>query len=332
MPSTLIDDFDDHTLWSALQPGGLPSAEIVLATDVDVHGTASMRVDVSAAGDGHFITRSFGPMDITGLSELRLSYRTTRPSDGTPDRPFQLKMELGSAAMAIGAPGNSWHRYLPAFEADRWHFVRMALDDLDPLVAGAADTVQVTALNIAASWTAWLDGLIASDPQLIADVDAALEELLDGQLVIGGPVPAHVHVPGAPEPVAPWLRIVHYDAAFSDLRTTSQRSRTDFTDTGYRLRPESVAYDLCYRIEPVTNDRAEHSQMIEFVLDVLGHRRSLLVNGAQLPLDRFQGSHADDVLGDVPALRYRVATRQERGTHLAVEPVKEITLATGLGP
>jgi hypothetical protein len=314
----------------------MPSTEITLATDSEVHaeldGITSLRMDVTPDASEHFISRSVGPVDLTDFSELRLWFRTTHSSQGIPNQPFQLRLELGSAAMPIGDPGNGWRRYLPTFAPHRWQFVRMALDDLDPLVAGAVDAIQMTCVNVTVSWTAWLDDLIASDPQMVADVDAALVALLDGQLNIGGPVPAQVHVPGQVEPAAPWLRIVHYDVTFSDLRTTSQRSRTDFTDDGYRLQPESVAYDIYYRIEPVTGDRSEYAQMIEFILDVLGHRRSLLVNGVQLPLDRFQGSHPDDLLNDVPVLRYRVATRQERGTHQPVAPVDEVTLATELTP
>lgn len=236
---------------------------------------------------------------------------------------------MGSAAMPIGAPGNDWHRFIPFLERNRWAFVRLALDDLDPLVAGAANTLRFTCVNAVASWTAWLDDLLACDPAMILDVNAALEGLLDGILVIGGPVPSQVHVPGAPEPAAPWIRLIHYDAAYSDLRTTCQRSRTDFTDSGFRLGPESVAYDLHYRVEPVTTDPAEHAEMTEFILDVLGHRRTLLVNGVHLPLERIDPIHRD-ARSDLPVLRYRVSARQDRGTPRLVVPAAEIILETDL--
>jgi hypothetical protein len=335
LPSTLIDDFSNHALWSAFDPGSLPSTEVSLSTDAavyaDVESTTSMRVEMSATADGHFITRSFAPINFMDYSELRLWIRATDPADGTPDQPFHLKLELGSAAMPIGAPGNDWHRYLPVPETGRWQFVRISLDDLAPLVSNAVDTIRMTAVNVSTSWTAWLDELIVSEPQMIADVDAAITKLLDGVLVIGVPVPAEVHVPGAPEPTSPWIRIVLYEAAYSDLRTNGQKRRTDFSDSGFHLRPESVAYDLFYRIEPVTDDRLEHRQMVEFVLDVLGHRRSLYVNGVQLPFDRIEAHHEDDILANVPALRYRVATRKERGMPEIVAPVGEVTLDMDIG-
>jgi hypothetical protein len=334
LPSTLIDDFGDHTLWDALQPGPMPSPEIVLDDDGAVHANltneASVRMEVSgAAADGHFVERVLGSVDLTSFNELRMWCRATVGADGSPDSPFLLRMEMGSAAMPIGSPGNDWHRLLPFAERNGWTFVRLALDDLDPLVAGAANAVRLTCVNTVASWTVWLDDLLACEPAMIADVNAALVGLLDGVLVIGAPVPSHVHVPGAAEPSAPWIRLIQYDAAYSDLRTTSQRSRTDFTDLGFRLGPESVAYDLHYRVEPVTSDPAEHAEMVEFILDVLGHRRTILVNGIRLPLERIDPIHRD-AWSDLPVLRYRVSARQDRGSPQLVVPAQEIVLEADL--
>ena len=328
MPHLLIDDFGDATLWSALDPGSAPSAELTVADDPLHSGylpdEASVRVEASAAATDHFLTRSLGPLDLGDFDDLQLWFRASVPMDGSPARPIRLRLQLGSPALPVGAPGNDWHRYLPAPQADRWQFVRVSLDDLDPLVAGAVDEIRLTCVGTTSSWTAWLDDLLACRTEMIADVDAALIELLDGQLVLGGgPVPAQVHLPGAASPAEPWLRVVHHRVSWSDARTTGQRPRTDYTDDGYRLRPESVAYDLDYRIEAATTDRTEQTQLLEFALEVLGPRRGLLVNGARLPLDRLPVPSRHEEPTDVPGLHYRVAARHDRGTHQPVVPVLE---------
>src|SRR5690606_15897495 len=135
----------------------------------------------------HFIRRTLPAVDLTDFSELRLWFRATVPASGTADQPFRLQTRLGSAALPIGAVGNDWHRYLPAFGGSRWQFARMSLDDLDPQVAAAVDTIQFTVVNTTTSWVGWLDHLIACRPQLIEDVHTALETLLSGGLDIGGP-------------------------------------------------------------------------------------------------------------------------------------------------
>jgi hypothetical protein len=336
VPQLVIDDFANATLWAAFDPASAPSAEIVLAADTVHRGylpdATSLRLETSSSALGHFVTRTLGPLDMSNFSELRFWYRATRPADGTPLRPFQLRLQLGSVALPIGAPGNDWHRYLPAAPASGWQFVRVALDDLNPLVAGAVTAVRFTCVDATVPFTTWLDDLIACRPEIIADVDDALLGLLNGVLNIGGPVPARVHVDGATPPPVPWLRLIHYEAAYSDIRTTSRRPRTDFTDTGYRVRPEAVAYDLYYRVEAATSDRVQQTTMLEFVMDTLGHRRTLLVNGTPLPLDRVPDLPVVDDLPTLLSLRYRVATLQERGPQQHVLPVLEPRLAVDMLP
>ena len=286
---------------------------------------------MSAAATGHFLTRTIVPLNLSNLPELRFWFRATQPSDGSPDRPFRLRLQLGSAALPVGAVGNTWHRYLPVAQANGWQFVRVALDDLAPAVASAVNTLRFTCVNTTLAWTGWLDDLIAVRPEVIADVDAALLAQLNLVLNLGGtPVPAQVDLDGMADPTAPWIRIIHYEAAYSDLRTSTARPRTDFTDTGFRLRPEAVAYDLFYRIEAVADDRADQAAILEFVLDRLGHRRGLLVNGALLQLDRVPTPERLEEADSMVGLCYRVATLQERGTQQPVLPVQETRLTADL--
>lgn len=336
MPQAVIDDFSDATRWDAFQPDDTPSAALVAADDLEHHrylpDATSMRVDASAGAGQHYLSRTLGPLDLTAFPELRFWYRATVASDGSPQRPFRLRLQLGSAALAVGAPGNDWHRFLPALGPGIWQFVRMEMDDLAPQVRGALTTLRLTAVDAAGGWTVWLDDLAACRPELIADVDLALLDLLHERLDIGGtPVPAQVHVPGAPTPQAPWIRIVHHRVDFSDRRADSRRPRTDFTDTGYRLRGESVGYDLYYRVEGATTDRDAQVRMLQFVLDTLGHRGELLAGGLPLPLERVPRPPEEEP-SDVPALHYRVCARQERGAHQHVLPVLQTTVTTDLAP
>lgn len=336
MPQLVIDDFSDATRWDAFQPDDTPSAELAAADDAEHHrylpDATSMRVQASAAADQHYLQRTLGPLDLSAFPELRLWYRATAPSDGTPERPFRLRLQLGSAALPVGAPGNGWHRYLAAPAPGQWHFVRMEMDDLDPQVRGALTTLRLTAADAEGGWTVWLDDLAATRPAMIADVDQGLLDLLHERLVIGGTaVPAQVFVPGAAAPAEPWVRLVNYKVDFADRRADPRRPRTDFTDTGYRLRGESVAYDLYYRVEGTTTDRGEQAEMLQFVLDTLGHRGELLAGGVPLPLERVPWPPEEEPAQGA-ALHYRVAARLERGAHQHVSPVLESTVITDLAP
>lgn len=333
----LIDDLQSAAPWSAHRPDDTPSPELALVADTSefrhLPDQSSGRVEASASSTGHYLRRALPALDLDDLDELRFWLRSGQPADGSPERPFRLRVELGSAALPVGAPGNEWRRLLPVEEAGRWQFVRLALDDLAPAVRGAAAELRLTVVDAAGGFTAWLDDLAACRPELLADVDTALLALLDGTLSIGGvPVPAEIAVPGAAAPGEPWLRLTPYDVAFSDLRTGARRPRTDFTDAGFRIRPESVAYDLAYRIEAVTSDRGEQAQILEFVLDVLGARRDLLVAGLPHPAERVAASPPEDAWNDAPVLRYRIQARRERGAPRHVLPVAETVLTTDLQP
>lgn len=333
MTWTVIDDFSDTTLWSALQPNNTPSSELILANDTAHYrylpDATSLRLHASATATGHFISRSVGSLDLSDFTEIRFWFRTTSESNGGVEQPFRLRLQLGSAALPIGSPGNTWHRYLAAPQRLAWQFVRLATNDLDPQVADAVTELRLTCVNAMPAWTAWLDDFIACRPDMIADVSAAFAGLLHQQLIIGTPVPALVHIPGMPEPTAPWFRIVLHDVSYSGERTTGPHARTDFVDVGYRVRQRPIAYDLHYTIEAVASDLTAQATMLEFLIDTLGHQRTLLVNGAQLPLDRVKAL-PEDVAATAPLLRYRAATTREPGPAAVVTPVTEAVLAGDL--
>lgn len=337
MPTALIDDFSDETLWQALTPANAPSPEIALTTDQPAPTLAadgaSLRTALTAASAGHRIERGFGPVDLSDFSELRFWARAGEPATGAPSAPFRLEMRLGSAALAIGAPGNDWHRRIPAEAGGVWSFVRIALDDLDPAVRAAADTIALFALpaDDAGSAIVWLDDLRAATPRLASDADAALIAALDGILQIGGnSVPAAIETPGGPAIPGPLIRIVNYDAVFAEVRGGQSRRRGDHTQTGHRIWPEPEPWDLMYRIDFVSADRAEQAAMLDFTLATLGGRGLLDVGGIGQPIERVANVMPDDALYPAPLLRYRVACMLDRGAPISVLPVAEVRLETGL--
>ncbi len=315
MSAILIDDFSAAVPWVAVDAANVPSVELAHATDVLHRGylpdAASLRIDATALATGHRVERAIPALDLDVYAELRLWYRCTSRSDGSEAHPFRLRVELGSAALPIDAVGNDWHRYLHADAPNAWQFVRLALDDLAPAVRSAVSQLRLTYVAAAGSVSMWLDDLVSARAELIADVDAALLLLLDGQLVLGAPVPARVHVPGAVAPAVPWLRLVHYDVRHAGRRATGLRPRSDYTDDGYRVRSESEPYDLFYRIEPVATDAPTQAALLQFVIDVLRHRRDLLVAAVPHALESIPRPIQETEVVVTPALYYRVAAYGE---------------------
>lgn len=336
MPTALIDDFSDETLWQALTPANLPSIEIVLATDGPSPalpaGGLSMRVELSAAAGGDRIERGFPALDLSDFAELRFWVRASQLANGSPVLPFRLSMRLGSAALAIGAPGNDWLRHTPVDSVANWSLVRVALDDLAPAVRSAASRISFEAVASPAAGpvTVWLDDLRAAAPRMTADAHAALIAALDGGLLLSGsPVPAAIEAPGAPVVAPPWIRLVNYDATLAERRGAQARRRADYTEDGHRIWPDPEPWDLFYRIDFVTANPGEQAAMLDFTLQTLGARRPLDVGGLGYSLERVPNILPDDANAASPLLRYRLGTWLEHGQSIEVQPVGEVTIATG---
>jgi hypothetical protein len=339
MPSVVIDSFANTGLWSGQDPLGGPSSELTLTTVTDVAAPIgspnSMRVAATPGASGHRVVRTLAPLDLTDFTELRWWVRSDRVADGSPTAPIRLRLELGSAALPIGSPG-TWRRLVPINRPRTWELVHVSLDDLPPQVVGGVEEIRFTVVDHSAAGidptvVLWVDELLACDPRLVSDVATALVAELDGKLIFGGtPVPAALLVPGAVQPAAPYLKVVVDDVAFSDRRTLAGGGKVDVVDTGYRVQGESVAYDVHFRIDPVTSSPTRYVAMVELVLDRLAHRRGLVVNGVELPLDRLPSTDHDR-RGDVPVLRYTVAARTQVLDDEVVVPVSTLELATQAG-
>jgi hypothetical protein len=338
VPTALIDDFGDETLWQALTPANAPSAEIALALDAPSPalpaGGSSMRAAFSPAAADHRIERGFGPVDLSSFSELRFWVRASQPATGSPTAPFRLAMRLGSAALPIGVAGNIWLRYLPVPQSGRWILIRVALDDLAATVRAAADSIEFRAVPVLAGTggvTIGFDDLRAAAPRMAEDAAAALVTALDGGLQLGGaPVPAVIEALGVGAAAPPFIRIVNYDAAFAERRGSQQRRHADYTDAGNRIWPEPEPWDLFYRINFATADATEQAAMLDFTVGVLGGRSILDIGGLGHVLERVPNVLPDDASAASPLLRYRLAAWLERGAPFAVVPVSEVQVAADI--
>ncbi len=335
MPQLLIDNFDVPGLWSARDALNAPSVEIALSATTDTHPFAtdasSLRVDIQTGATGHLIRRTIPAVDLNSFDSLTLWHRADVAAAGDASDPLRVRLALGSAALPVGAPGNDWVRYLTADTANVWSYSVLALDDLPTAVRGAIQTIEFQIVTVSASHALHLDGLEAQVTSVAADIDAALLARLDAQLVLGGgPVPATIAPSVPPAPGQPAIRLVQYEAVRNEVRSNTGPRRTDFTETGHRLRPSPIPWDIYYRVEFVAADRADQAAMVDFVIGGLGHRMWLPVGNRALRLEQVDQVKPDDAVIDAPSLRYRVSAWIERGADLPVVPVGEVVIDTDL--
>jgi len=334
VPHILLDDFAAPAAWLPRDPLDAPSAAIVPGAAAQTHpfatDPAALSLDILPGAAGHVARRALGPIDLTGVPSLTLWVHSDTALTGTAADLFRPRVALGSAALPIGAPGNDWVRYLPCERARSWSYAILALDDLDPLARGALDTIEIQIAATDGSHNLLFDGLEASAPQMIADLDAALLAVLDGQLVLGGgSVPAVVEA--TPPPAnQPAIRLIQYEATRNERRAHTGLRRTDFTDSGHRLRPSPIPWDVFYRVEFIAATRTDRVAMEDFVIGLLGHRRWLPVGNRALRIEQVDPVTPDDALIDVTYLRYRVSAWSERGAPIAVEPVSTVEIETDI--
>jgi hypothetical protein len=335
MPLTIVDGMDAAGPWQAFAPDGVtPSTElslrIVAAKPRPGGDPSSARISASAKAQNHVLRRALPGLDLTNFDELRLWLTSDRIADGTATRPFFLELRLGSAAIGLGNPANTWQRYLPISQARTWEPVRLSIGDLAAGIRSAISAVQIRSVQ-AAPFDCNVDDIVAVREAMIGDVDAALLGLLDGILVVNGvKVPAVLHPADATQ-ARPYIGILQYDTAFSRDRTDSASPRGDFTDNGYVLRPQSNGYELFYQVTAIANDRAAQTQILEFILRTLTPRGQLMVNDLPLPMEAVFVTPIDQIGGhrtDQIPLFYKISTRQEVGSGTVVTAAKTTIVST----
>ena len=330
MPQLTIGAFDTASGWATLAPdNATPSPELTLADDTTLaHFGAdarSLRISGSVDAADHRARKTLPALDLRAFDELRLWLHSDRLADGTPARPFFLELRLGSDALAVDAPANTWQRYLPVTRAGEWELVRVNLRDLPAATRGAVSVIQLRCIDASAAFVCHVDDVLAVRAEMIGDVDAALLERLHERVSVGGVlVPALLYLPENPvQQAAPYIRITNYAIAYVDMNTSGATARGDFTGTSFQVYPRSLPYHLFYEIDVFADTRQHKTQVQEFVLQALPPNGRLVVNDTLAPIgwiavpwQELIGGHVTDRA----PLHYQVLTWQELGAPQVVTP------------
>lgn len=297
MPRRAIPLTPPHAQWTAEGAGGAPPRMTVAAAGTAIELAAPPRVGGEAAA-----ALLDAAVDLRPFTDLRLTLQGTPP---TGEPAFYLELALGSATLGPTAAGNDWRRLLPVSATPA--AVSLSIEDLPDAARRAVDRMRLTALAGAPRFTCRLGPLIAIRDSMLADVDEALLELLDGHgQVAGRPLRATF---GEREGAHPMLRLQNVAVRAAPERAREAPVRSDYTATGFALRPPRVPYDLTYHVWLDGGDRAATTEAIDFVLGRLGPHPTLPVDGASIPLDLLDPPATPS---EVLTLAFVVRTSQRR--------------------
>lgn len=338
LPFLTLDSFDAPLQWTALDAADAPSAQIVMSAVPQGHpqavATGAMQVEISGGATGHRLERSLPATDLSAYTDLTFWARSDRVTGSDPGADYRLRLELGSAALPIGDPGNDWHRYVAPLGRDGWRYLRFLLEDLPAAVRTAVTTIAITVEATDGAHMLWLDALEAQARQPSSDAEAALLTLLDGQLNVGGsPVPAVVAPDVAAAPAEPFFRIEPLRSAPSPKRAMESGSYSDFDADGYRLRPAPEPWDLFYAVDCEAQTRAEAVQLHDFLLARFGGSGWLQSGNRAFRIDAVDGALAQPGVEAPDHRRFlRIGAWIDRGAITAVVPANDVTLALALKP
>ena len=122
--------------------------------------------------------------------------------------------------------------------------------------------------------------------RVLADVEAALVTALDKQVNLSGTlVPAVLFLDTAALPAVPNIRICPALVEYAPELSVPLEIRTDFTSSGFTMRPSSRGFQLYYDIEADGNQAGDRAVLLDFVSDRLLGTSLLAVNGEYLPVD-----------------------------------------------
>ncbi len=331
MPVMSLPGVDLLANWQALLADGVtPSGAISIAQDAATAtpsgDTRSVRIDFVPGARTHIARCALAAQALSSFDELRLSLSSDRSSAAG----FFVELRIGSAALAIGAPGNTWHRRVPLTGGGTWDLVRLSLDDLPAAVRGAASVFELHCLDDTRGARVLLDEALAVRPRLLADTEQALLGRLHQQFALNGtPVPASLATAGGALPAPrPSIAILPWWVRLAQERGTGQALRGDHSDAGYRLRPAPLAYELGFAVEVLADPRADQSAIADFVLTRLPAQGTLRVGGMALGVEQVTATPVVPDLAPVQVprqwLAYRVWAWQETGPATPVRPTDEV--------
>ena len=313
----LIDEMDNASRWKALAPDlATPSGEISLSDDKaafkfgDDH--TSGRIVGSTRAAGHVLRRDLAGLNLSEMDEIRLWGRSNRPAGTAADGSFFLEMKLASAAMGFDDPNNKWRRPLVFLQPGSWELIRLSIADLPPQVRGAVTGMQLKCINSDAAFTCNLDSCLAVREEMLADVEQELVARTHQKVTVDGtPVSASIFNPDAPAPALPYIRITPYDMQLAEQRSVTADLRMDYTETGFRIAPPRIGYDLYYDFDVYAASRSVKTQVFEYLLRVFAPRSELVVNGLPLSIELAPSAPSDYVVPqrvDRTVLRFKVQT------------------------
>ncbi|MFN3241080.1 MAG: hypothetical protein ACE37K_06150 [Planctomycetota bacterium] len=332
---TIVDALNVAANWQTRQPDGTPgSTELTAAnaTGTSYLGTdqTSMLLTGSTSALDHSIRRTLPAVDATVWPDLAIAVRADREATGSDASPFYLRLRVGSAAVDLDDPANTWHRYLPIKAVDTWNPLRLSLHDLPANIRDAITQVEITCTDASREFACHLDDLNLVRDELISDVDAALHALLHNQLTLTGLVPALELVTGAALPAnpRPAFAIANYKLEWNEERTNRQPSSSDYVDDGFRLRPDRIAYVAHYAILALAATRAEQAEMLDFACQAVPPRATLVVNDYRadawhVPTPSF---HETPWPAFYPQLHVAAMNWTEIGTATPVRPTRNVRI------
>jgi hypothetical protein len=343
MPTLALPALSAATAWAGLAADGVtPSTALAFTLDTTLEtpsaDTVSVRIAATTGALGHIARCTFAAFDLSAFDEIRFVLQASRAaptpagSTAATPLPFYLELHLGSAALPPGDPGNSWLRRLPIDDAGEWQLIRVSLADLAPAARGALSVVEIRCIDASQAFDMHIDEALAVRPGLLADVERALAQRLDGRVTIGGtPVPAAVSIAGADLPAAlPTIAIVPLDARCALERTGGDGQRVDFTAIGYSVRSAPQAYELGYAIEALAANRDEQATLLDYLLGELQAQGQLRVAGVSLTMEAVAPSAPLQILRGVATPRQRLYFRiwawQEQAAAQLVRPAKTLVL------
>jgi hypothetical protein len=324
-----LANVSNSALWNAVEPDGVsPSATLSVTPSLLQHpliAGAALRISGGAGALGHRVRIDPGGVDLTASDQVRLLWRPSVPAGLQSGAPFWAELRMGSVALPAGAPGNDWHRRIPAAAPARWETVGISLDGLAPMVRSAVSDLQIICIDDGRAFTADIAAVLAGRPALPEDVETALTARLDQRLMLGGAaVPAEVQRAGvAPAPTRPLIAILPYQIRHARERASPAPSATDFVTDGYSLRPPPTPWDLQFAIEALAETRAEQAAMIDFVIEALPPVGALLVAGRSVSIEVIDEPELASGGFDIERqlLHYRVRGWRDGGPVRPVRPV-----------
>jgi hypothetical protein len=335
----VIDVMDNAAQWKALAPDQVtPSTELSISDDKTIYqfgdDQTSGRIQATEKALGHVLRRNLN-VDLSDLDELRLWGRADHAADGSSSAPFFLELKFASAEVGFDNAQNTWRRPLPFFHPGSWELIRLSLADLPAQILAGASAMQLKVINAGNAFQCNLDTCLGVKEEMLADVEAELLAKTDKKVKFNGTaLPAVMFNPDVAAPALPYIRITPYEVQLNEQRSVIASLRMDYTETGFRVLPQRIGYDLFYDFEVYANDRRAKTSVYEYLLRLFAPRSSLVVNGVPLLVEYEASTQSDYVTPervDRTMLRFKVQTWQSKASagEPAKRPYAKVTIETG---